>query len=47
VVSGVLTIVVALVAPRYGLLTGIAAVVVSCVVGVVASSRPGKLSRQT
>lgn len=47
VVSGILTIVVALVAPRYGLLTGIAAVVVSCVVGVVASSRPGKLSRQT
>lgn len=47
VVSGILTIVVALAAPRYGLVTGIAAVVVSCVVGLVASTRPGKLSRQT
>jgi len=40
VVSGVLTIVVALVAPRYGLLTGLAALLLSCVVGLIASTRP-------
>ena len=40
VVSGVLTIVVALVAPRYGLVTGIGALALSCVVGLVASTRP-------
>lgn len=40
VVSGVLTIVVALVAPRYGLLTGLGALLLSCVVGLIASSRP-------
>ena len=47
VVSGILTIVVALAAPRYGLLTGIAALAVSCVVGLIASTRPRKLSGQT
>lgn len=40
VVSGFLTILVALVAPRYGLVTGIAALMLSCVVGAVASTRP-------
>lgn len=40
VVSGVLTIVVALAAPRYGLVTGLAALALSCVVGLVASMRP-------
>jgi hypothetical protein len=39
VVSGFLTMIVALAAPRYGLLTGIASLVVSCVVGLVASTR--------
>jgi len=40
VVTGVLTMVVALAAPRYGLVTGIASVLLSCIVGVVASTRP-------
>lgn len=40
VVSGILTIVVALAAPRYGLLTGAASLLLSCVVGWVASTRP-------
>ena len=40
VVSGLLTMVVGLVAPRYGLITGIATLMVSCVVGLVASMRP-------
>ena len=40
VLSGILTIGVALVAPRYGLLTGIVALALSCVVGLIASSRP-------
>jgi uncharacterized membrane protein len=40
VVSGLLTIVVGLVAPRYGLATGIGALILSCVVGLVASMRP-------
>lgn len=40
VVSGFLTIVVAVAAPRYGLVTGIAMVLVSCVVGLIASTRP-------
>jgi uncharacterized membrane protein len=40
VVSGALTMVVALVAPRYGLLTGLAALLLSCVVGLIASTRP-------
>jgi uncharacterized membrane protein len=40
VVSGFLTILVALVAPRYGLVTGIAALMLSCIVGAVASTRP-------
>lgn len=38
VVSGVLTIIVALVAPRYGLVTGLASLTVSLIVGMVASS---------
>ena len=39
VVSGVLTILTAAVAPRYGLLMGIAGVLLSCLVGAVASTR--------
>ena len=39
VVSGLLTMVVGLIAPRYGLLTGIVTVLASCVVGFVASTR--------
>lgn len=39
VVSGVLTMVVALVVPRYGLVTGLASLTVSLIVGMVASSR--------
>lgn len=39
VVSGVLTMVVALVAPRYGLVTGLASLTLSLIVGMVASSR--------
>jgi hypothetical protein len=34
------TIVVALAVPRYGLLTGIAAIMLACIVGLVASMRP-------
>jgi uncharacterized membrane protein len=40
VVSGFLTILVALLAPRYGLVTGLGALMLSCVVGLVASMRP-------
>jgi hypothetical protein len=40
VVSGLLTIIVAVGAPRYGLVTGIATLLLSCVVGLVASTRP-------
>ena len=40
VASGILTMVVAGAAPRYGLLTGIAALLASCIVGLVASNRP-------
>jgi hypothetical protein len=40
VVAGSLTIVAAIAAPRYGLLTGIAALLLACVVGLVASTRP-------
>ena len=40
VLSGLLTLIVALVAPRYGLVTGIATIMVSCVVGLIASMRP-------
>jgi uncharacterized membrane protein len=40
VASGILTIAVGLVAPRYGLMTGILAMVASLVVGLVASGRP-------
>ncbi|HEU5184973.1 MAG TPA: SdpI family protein [Gemmatimonadaceae bacterium] len=39
VVSGVLTMVVAFMAPRYGLVTGLAALTLSLIVGMVASSR--------
>jgi hypothetical protein len=39
VISGMLTMIVGLVAPRYGLVTGIVAVLASCVVGFVASRR--------
>ena len=39
VVSGLLTIVVALAAPRYGLVTGIATLLLSCVVAAFASTR--------
>lgn len=41
VVSGVATILAALVAPQYGLLVGIVSLVVSCIVGFVASTRQG------
>ena len=44
VLSGILTILVASVAPRYGLLTGIGALLVSCIVGGVAPSRPRQLT---
>jgi SdpI/YfhL protein family len=40
VVSGFVTIIVALAAPRYGLLVGIASLIVSLLVGLVASTRP-------
>lgn len=40
VVSGLLTIIVAVGAPRYALVTGIATLLLSCVVGLVASTRP-------
>jgi uncharacterized membrane protein len=40
VVSGLLTTLIGLVAPRYGLATGIATLMVSCIVGLVASMRP-------
>lgn len=40
VVSGFLTMVVGVAAPRYGLLTGIAALLVSCIVGGIVSMRP-------
>ena len=40
VVSGILTMIVAVIAPRYGLVTGIAALLASCIVGLVASNRP-------
>jgi uncharacterized membrane protein len=39
VVAGVLTIIVALVAPRYGLVTGIASLMLSCFVGLIASTK--------
>lgn len=39
VLSGLLTIAVGLLAPEYGLVTGIAAILVSCIVGFVASTR--------
>lgn len=42
VVSGLVTIVTAFAAPRYGLLVGIASLVVSCVVGLVASTWPSQ-----
>jgi hypothetical protein len=35
-----LTTLIGLVAPRYGLATGIATLMVSCIVGLVASMRP-------
>jgi hypothetical protein len=41
VVSGVLTLVVALAVPRYGLVTGLVTLMLSCVVGLIASLRPG------
>ena len=40
VVSGILTVIVALAAPRYGLVTGVIALVLSCILGLVASTRP-------
>ena len=44
VLSGILTIIVAGIAPRYGLVTGIGLLLVSCIVGLVASSRPRQLT---
>lgn len=44
VVSGVVTMVVGLVAPRYGLVTGIASLMLSLIVGAVASSRARPLA---
>ncbi len=40
VLSGILTVIVALLAPRYGLVTGIGTLVVSCAIGALVSSRP-------
>ena len=40
VVSGVVTMIVGVFAPRYGLLTGIVSLFLSCVVGLVVSTRP-------
>jgi hypothetical protein len=45
VVSGFVTIVVALAAPRYGLLVGIASLIVSLLVGLVAATRPRETVR--
>lgn len=39
VISGLLTMTVGFIAPRYGLVTGIAAILASCAVGFVASTR--------
>ena len=44
VLSGILTIVVAAIAPRYGLVTGIGSLLLSCIVGLLASSRPRQLT---
>lgn len=46
VVSGVLTVIVGLVAPRYGVLTGIASLLLSCIVGLIASTRTGPITSQ-
>jgi hypothetical protein len=46
VVSGVLTIIVALVAPRYGLVTGLASLMLSCVVGLIVSTRTEPMASQ-
>ncbi len=46
VVSGVLTIIVALAAPRYGLLTGIATLMLSCIVGLIVSTRTEPMASQ-
>jgi hypothetical protein len=43
VVSGVLTMAVGVVAPRYGLVTGLVAVLASCVVGWIASTRRSEI----
>jgi pimeloyl-ACP methyl ester carboxylesterase len=43
VVGGLVTVVTAMIAPRFGLLLGIAAVLVACIVGFVAS-RPGRIA---
>jgi hypothetical protein len=40
VVSGLLTMAVGVIAPRYGVVTGIASVLASCIVGFIASTRP-------
>jgi hypothetical protein len=40
VIAGFLTIIIGVAAPRYGLVTGIASLLVACVVGLVASTRP-------
>lgn len=45
VVSGVLTIIVGLAAPRYGLLTAIASLMLSCIVGLLASTKPPPTTR--
>src|SRR5687768_12057634 len=46
VVSGVLTVIVGLAAPRYGLVTGIASLLLSCIVGFVVSTRAGPIASQ-
>jgi hypothetical protein len=45
VLSGILTMIMAVIAPEYGLVTGIAALLVSCLVGFVASSGGGVVER--
>jgi uncharacterized membrane protein len=47
VLAGLVTIVVGLAVPRYGLVTGIVAIIASCIVGLVASMRQRSTSMDT
>ena len=44
VLSGILTMAVGLLAPRFGLVTGIGSLTASCIVGLIASTRPGQVA---